>query len=51
MPAGRAAKMFPSGQEKKDSAGEAGTRNARGSGKRSVGARSERSERPVAGTD
>ena len=40
--------MFPSGQ--KDSAGEAGTMNARGTGKIS-GRPGERSERPVAGTD
>ena len=45
----RAAKMFPGGH--KDSAGEAGTNEPPRPGERSLAARRERSERPVAGTD
>ncbi len=50
IPADRAAQDVSQRAQEKDSAGEAGTRMARGR-ERSLAARSERSERPVAGTD
>jgi hypothetical protein len=51
MPAGRVGQDVPSGHIRKGSAGAAGTGKARVPGKDLWPTRSERSERPVAGTD